>query len=126
MKRIVTASSILIIVIGICIGELFLLKNTVSNFKNDINAVVDLVKSEELDRAIDETNILIDKWNKKHSLISTFIDHEPLKEIEIAFSSMKAELEQEELEEFFIESERSLIYLENLNVTEQPLLGNIL
>ena len=39
---------------------------------------------------------------------------------------MKKELEQDSMEDFFIESEESLINLEHLKITEQPSIGNIL
>lgn len=126
MKRTIAAGCIFILVVIVCIGELFILKNMVYGFKDNVNNIIDLVENKEIETAIGESKLLIQKWKGKHTFMSTFIDHEPLKEIELCFSSMKTELEQQETEEFFIESEKALINLEYLNVTEQPLLGNIL
>lgn len=126
MKRMIAAGIILFIVIGICIGDLILLQNEVENFKCDVKNISDMVNDEKIDAAINETNIMIEKWQKKHAILSSFIDHEPLKQIEINFNLMRANLEQDEVEEFFFETEEALINLEHLNVTEQPLLGNIL
>lgn len=126
MKRIVVASAILLIFIFFCIVELFFLNNTVVKFKDDIKGIVSLVNEDKKEEAIKNINVLIENFNKKHVIISTFIDHEPLKQIEINFYSMKKELEQDSLDDFFIESEESLINLEHLKITEQPSLGNIL
>ena len=126
MKRLIAAGFILFIVIGICITELFFLKNEVETFKGDVTNISNMVKNEKIDTAISETNAIIEKWQKRHTLMSSFIDHEPLKEIEINFNLMRANLEQDEVEEFFFETQEALINLEHLNVTEQPLLGNIL
>lgn len=126
MKRIIVASAILSTIIIFCTIELFFLNKTVAKFKNDINNIVNLVSEDKKEEAIKNIETLIESFDKKHVIISTFIDHEPLKQIEINFYSMKKELEQDSMEDFFIESEESLINLEHLKITEQPSIGNIL
>lgn len=126
MKRIIVASAILSTIIIFCTIELFFLNKTVAKFKNDINNIVNLVNEDKKEEAIKNIETLIESFDKKHVIISTFIDHEPLKQIEINFYSMKKELEQDSMEDFFIESEESLINLEHLKITEQPSIGNIL
>lgn len=126
MKRIIVASAILSTIIIFCTIELFFLNKTVAKFKNDINNIVNLVNEDKKEEAIKNIETLIGSFDKKHVIISTFIDHEPLKQIEINFYSMKKELEQDSMEDFFIESEESLINLEHLKITEQPSIGNIL
>ena len=126
MKRTIVAACILAITIGLCVGELIFMQNAVYSFKNCVKDIVFLVKNQELDNAIVQSEELLAAWRKKHAIMSTFIDHEPLREIETSFASLKAELEQEDFENFFVESETALINLDYLNVTEQPLLCNIL
>ena len=67
--------------------------------------------TEETDKAISQAEELIANWHQKQGFISIFIGHEPLKEIETSFVSMKAELEQDSIEDFFVESELSFVNL---------------
>ena len=60
------------------------------------------------------------------AIFSTFIDHEPLKEIETSLEAMKVNLENDEFGDFSVELQKTISRLEDLNSTEMPLLGNIL
>lgn len=126
MKRILISIFLLVFVISFCIAEVIFLNNLISEFKSDIEAIQCFVDGDEIDEAIKKNDEIIYNWKSKLHLISTFIDHEPLEEIETSFAIMKINLENDEKEDFAAESQKALIQLEQLNTTELPLLGNIL
>ncbi|MDQ5984067.1 MAG: hypothetical protein RUMPE_01099 [Eubacteriales bacterium SKADARSKE-1] len=126
MKRTFIAIFMLVFVISFCVAEVIFLNNLISEFKSDIEITESFVSNNKIEEAIKENQKIIHDWKAKHNLISTFIDHEPLGEIETSFTIMKASLENDEKEDFAVESQKALVQLEQLNSTELPLLGNIL
>lgn len=126
MKRFITSIVLLVITIGACIAETFFLNNLVSSFTQDINSTIKEVKNENLETAKSLANSINSNWQEKQSFISTFINHERLEEIGQSIISMKTNLDQGQLEDFFVESEVTKTQLNNLKDTEFPSIENIL
>lgn len=126
MKRFITSIVLLVITIGACIAETFFLNNLVSSFTQDINSTIKEVKNENFETAKSLANSINSNWQEKQSFISTFINHERLEEIGQSIISMKTNLDQGQLEDFFVESEITKTQLNNLKDTEFPSIENIL
>ena len=126
MKRIIISILLLVFVVSSCITELIFLKSLIFELKSDIKTMQCFVDNNEVDAAIEKNEELIHVWKEKHNLVSTFIDHGPLREIETSFEVMKINLENDEIEDFLAESGKALIQLEHLSSADMPLLGNIL
>ncbi len=126
MKRLIASISLLVLVVIFCVWEHFTLKTTTDYFSSEIYQIKELYNGNEIDAAIGKNDYLVKIWKDKHVLFSTFIDHEPLKEIETSLEAMKVNLENDEIGDFSVELQKTISRLEDLNSTEMPLLGNIL
>lgn len=126
MKRLIASISLLVLVVVFCVWEHFTLKTTTDYFSSEIYQIKELYNDNEIDAAIEKNDYLVKSWKDKHVLFSTFIDHEPLKEIETSLEAMKVNLENDEIGDFSVELQKTISRLEDLNSTEMPLLGNIL
>ena len=126
MKRLIASISLLVLVVVFCVWEHFTLKTTTDYFSSEIYQIKELYNDNEIDAAIEKNDYLVKIWKDKHVLFSTFIDHEPLKEIETSLEAMKVNLENDEIGDFSVELQKTISRLEELNSTEMPLLGNIL
>lgn len=126
MKRLIASISLLVLAVIFCVWEHFALKTTTEYFSSEIYQIKELYNDNEIDAAIEKNNYLVESWKDKHAIFSTFIDHEPLKEIETSLEAMKVNLENDEFGDFSVELQKTISRLEDLNSTEMPLLGNIL
>lgn len=116
----------LVIALGICFWELIFLNFTIDEFKNNIYNIQSSYYDKKTDEAIDKTNSVIEDWSNHKNFLSSFINHDPLDEIETSLETMKIALENDEQEDFLVECRKSIISLDNLKDTEMPSFGNIL
>lgn len=116
----------LFIALAICIWELIFLKFTINEFKNNIYNIQSSYSDKNSDEAINKTNSVIKSWKDQKTFLSSFINHDPLDEIETSLETIKIALENDENEDFLVECKKSLILLDNIRDTETPSIGNIL
>ena len=116
----------LFIALGICIWELVCLNFTIEDFKSNIYNIQTFQSDKNSDEAINKTNSIIEDWKKHKTFLSSFINHDPLDEIETSLETIKIALENDEQEDFLVECKKSLILLDNIKDTETPSVGNIL
>ena len=126
MKRQIISIVMLFIALGICIWELAFLNFTIDEFKNNIYNIQTFQSDKNTDEAINKANSVIDDWKNHKNFLSSFINHEPLDEIETSLETIKIALENDEQEDFLVECKKSLIWLDNIRDTESPSVGNIL
>ena len=126
MKRQIISIVMLFIALGICIWELIFLKFTINEFKNNIYNIQTFQSDKNTDEAINKTNSVIKDWKDHKTFLSSFINHDPLDEIETSLETIKIALENDENEDFLVECKKSLILLDNIRDTETPSIGNIL
>lgn len=126
MKRQIISIVMLFIALAICIWELIFLKFTINEFKNNIYNIQSSYSDKNSDEAINKTNSVIKDWKNHKTFLSSFINHDPLDEIETSLETIKIALENDENEDFLVECKKSLILLDNIRDTETPSIGNIL
>lgn len=126
MKRQIISIVMLFIALGICIWELVFLNFTIEEFKSNIYNIQTFQSDKNSDEAINKTNSIIKDWKDHKTFLSSFINHDPLDEIETSLETIKIALENDEQEDFLIECKKSLILLDNIKDTETPSVGNIL
>lgn len=126
MKRQIISIVMLFISLAICIWELIFLKFTINEFKNNIYNIQSSYSDKNSDEAINKTNSVIKDWKNQKTFLSSFINHDPLDEIETSLETIKIALENDENEDFLVECKKSLILLDNIRDTETPSIGNIL
>ena len=116
----------LFIAFGVCIWELAFLNFTIDEFKSNIYNIQTLQSDRNTDEAINKANSVIDDWKNHKNFLSSFINHDPLDEIETSLETIKIALENDEKEDFLVECKKSLILLDNIRDSESPSVGNIL
>ena len=126
MKRFVTAIVLFAVTIAACMAETIFLDKTVASFSQDINNAMDETGNENLTYAKQLTEDIASRWQEQQAFISTFINHDRLEEIGQSIISMKTNLEQGQIEDFFVESEVAKMQLNHLRNTESPSIQNIL
>lgn len=126
MWRVISAIIILAVSISACISEILILNSSINELKGDIQSIEAYVQNNEIETALDENKILEDNFQNKYLYMSTFIDHDRLEDIEESILLMSVNLENDNKEDFFVESSKVNLELDNLNNTELPLLGNLL
>lgn len=126
MKRLVVTLSLFIIILTICIAETIFLNNTVSSFTHDIKDAVQETTDENIESAINLSEDISKRWQESQKFISTFIVHTRLEQIDQSLLSMKTNLSNDQIEDFYVDSKIAISQLNHLRDTELPLINNIL
>ncbi len=126
MKRFITSIILFFLTIGACLIETIFLNNTVNNFTQDINYIIQNANNKNIDKALQLANDINIKWQEQQAFISTFINHDRLEDISQSIISLKASLHQQQIEDFFVECEIAKSQLNHLKDTEFPSIQNIL
>lgn len=126
MKRVIFSIILLAIIIAGCMVEISFLDSTIISLTENIKNTETLINSDEMDKAIEKNNSTLKIWSNRKNLISTFIDHHHIQEIDETLAIMRALLENNQSEDFFSESSRVINQMEHLKDTEVPSIENIL
>lgn len=128
MKKLILTSVLTIISIIICVLSLSYVNTISQNTENYINNIQTLVSSQQYKSAITEINNLNKYWHDNQNILSMILDHEILEEIEESLGLIKSSLEHPDENDtnFWLETARSLVKINNLKNTEEPSLANIL
>ena len=126
MKRFITSIILFFLTIGACLIETIFLNNTVNNFTQDINYIIQNANNKNIDKALQLANDINIKWQEQQAFISTFINHDRLEDISQSMISLNASLSQQQIEDFFVECEVAKSQLNHLKDTEFPSIQNIL
>ncbi len=126
MKRFIIAITLFIITVSCCIAENIWLDNTVKYFASDIDSIVSEVNGHNADKAKNLATDIVNRWQEQQIFLSTFINHDHLEEITQTMISMRTNLSQGQVEDFFVDSEVSKSQLEHLRDNDLPSIQNIL
>lgn len=126
MKRFIIAIILFAITVSCCIAENIWLDNTVKYFVSDIDTIVTEVNRENSDKAKNLATDIVNRWQEQQIFLSTFINHDHLEEITQAMISMRTNLSQGQVEDFFVDSELSKSQFEHLRDNDLPSIQNIL
>lgn len=125
MKRFITAIALFVVTVSSCVAETIFLDNTVTSFSQDITNAMTEADNENLSYAKQIAKDVANRWQEQQAFISTFINHDRLEEIGQSIISIKTNLEQGQIEDFFVESEVAKMQLNHLRDTEFPSIQNI-
>lgn len=125
-KRIIIISVMITIVIATCIFETIFVDRI---YALSTQIIYNMQLTYNIDQNSDiseQTNELYELWQNNIPLISVFIQHESIDEIEQSISIIKSAVEKNDLETFYIESTRATAQIQSLRDTEFPYIENIL
>ena len=126
MKRIWIAITALVIIVGLCIGEIIWISNITNNIKTQIDSVSQLVSDGNIEDAVSLSEEILDEWDNKHNKLAVFIDHNSLEGIDQYMDVIDTCLVTNNIPQFYIEVAKIDALLEDLTDTEMPSLYNIL
>ena len=128
MKKLILTSVIAIVSVLICVLSLSYVNTVAQYSENSLKNIQTLVSNSQYKSALQEITELNKYWNDSQDLLSVILHHEILEEIEESLSLIKSSLEYPDNSDninFWLESARSLIKINNLKNTEEPNLANI-
>ena len=126
MKRIWIAITALVIIVGLCIGEIIWISNVTDNIKTQMDSVNELVSDGNIEEAISLSEEILDEWDNIHNKLAVFIDHNSLEGIDQSMDVIDTCLVTNNIPQFYIEVAKIDALLEDLTDTEMPSLYNIL
>ena len=126
MKRIWIAISTLIVVVGLCIGEIIWVSNIAENIESQISEIEETVSIGNLENAISFAEQISSQWNKSHNKLAIFVDHKSLEDIDQSMEIMEVSLSTLNLYQFYIETSKIKSSINDLVDTETPSIYNIL
>lgn len=125
-KRIIIIAVMISMVLAACIFEVtFVDRISASSYE----LISDMQKTYDIDENIDiskQASELYELWQNSIPLISVFIQHESIDEIEQSIAIIKNAIEKNDIETFYIESTRVTAQIQSLRDTEFPYIENIL
>ena len=128
MKKLILTSVIAIVSVLICVLSLSYVNTVAQYSENSLKNIQTLVSNSQYKSALQEITELNKSWHDNQDLLSVILHHEILEEIEESLSLIKSSLEYPDNSDninFWLESARSLIKINNLKNTEEPSLANI-
>ena len=126
MKRIWIAITALVIIVGLCIGEIIWISNVTDNIKTQMDSVNELVSDGNIEEAKSLSEEILDEWDNIHNKLAVFIDHNSLEGIDQSMDVIDTCLVTNNIPQFYIEVAKIDALLEDLTDTEMPSLYNIL
>ena len=126
MKRVWIAVGVFVILIGLCIGEFFVTSNMTIRLTDTLFSAQKAVEDGDMGKASKITEELGKSWDSDHKILSMFIQHQRLEQIDQSFAVMDANLKAQQLEDYLAEVNRALAQLDHLQDTEMPTAENIL
>ena len=133
MKKLVSAFLIAIVSVLICVLSLSYVNTVAQHSEDSLKNIQNLVSNFQYNSALREITELNKYWEDNQDLLSVILHHETLEEIEENLNIIKYSLEYLNNNDsnnivninFWLESARSLIKINNLKNTEEPSVANI-
>ncbi|MBQ2671958.1 MAG: DUF4363 family protein [Clostridia bacterium] len=129
MKKVLWAGILAVFSVISCIFLMFYIINISDKTVDSIKSIQQDFSTSNFKSAHKKAEKLNDYWEENQHILSIMVHHEMLEEIEqcIALIKTSIDISQEpKNDNFWIESNKATIYLENLREVEIPTLGNIL
>lgn len=124
MKRIITAVILLIFVLTAYFSGLFFIKNTCNTANDILSDCVTAYKNQN--DAIEQAEKLEKFWSKKEPLLSAFVNHSSIDEIELAISNLTVYSHSTEKELFYEYSKTVRTLLHQIMEDTKPSMHSIL
>jgi hypothetical protein len=126
MKRVWVAMCMMAFVVALCLTELFVTEKLANEMDASILSARQAVQNQDYAQAEEYSIRISEQWKRYHNMLSLYITHDRLEQIDQSFSILSTNLEQGMYDEFLVELRRAYGQLEHLRDTEMPTLGNIL
>ncbi len=125
-NKLLTVSILIALVLGACAYEMITIDNVFKDSCEIIDSMSDLERQNKKDELLEASDKLYQLWGKKMPILSMFVQHEIVDEIEQSIAIIKSSVEQDDSDTFQTEITRAAIQIQSLRDTEFPYIENIL
>lgn len=125
MKRVWLALGLLIGAVGLCVGSLLFQQHQIDGLLADLDRLETAYRAGELEDCRQLAEQLNTDYARRAKLFSCFMSHNELDESLTTAATLPACLEEENPEEFLLETAKFRQELEYLREVEAPVLHNI-
>ena len=129
MKKVIWAGILAVFSVISCILFMFYIINVSDKAIESIKSIQQDFSASNFKSAHKKAEKLNDYWEENQHILSIMVHHEMLEEIEESIALIKTSIDisqDSKNDNFWVESNKASIYLENLREVEIPTLGNIL
>lgn len=126
MSRLGITTLLLVLAISLCVFEFFKVNSISEKMIDDLTSIKQLVSDENIVDATELCHNTYDFWQSNTLLLSIFIQHDNIENIEQTLALMNSAVEKNEIGDFWAENQRAIIQISNLSDTEYPNIENIL
>lgn len=126
MKRLWISIGLFVSVLLLCIYELFAIRDISEKSEYHIMVMQERIEKNDINGAIEVSRELNELWDKNYTILTIFIHHDPLEEIEQTLRIINTSIVQQDIDSFWTESTRAYIQITKLSDTDIPSIGNIL
>lgn len=125
-NKLLTVSILIALVLGACAYEMVTIDNVFKDSCKIIDSMSDLDRQNKKDELLEASDKLYQLWGEKIPILSVFVQHEIVDEIEQSVAIIKNSIEQDDNDTFQTEITRAAIRIQSLRDTEFPYIENIL
>lgn len=125
MKKGWGALALILIVLALCAFDMFYVMATSDRAIQKIHEMQEVYSEKNYEKATKISEELENFWENNSTLLTMLIHNTEVENVKLTISLVKTSLENESEPDFWLESSRALIYIQNLHKTEVPSLGNI-
>lgn len=125
-NKLLTISILIALVLGACAYEMITIDNVFKDSCEIIDSMSDLERQNKKDELLEASDKLYQLWGEKMPILSMFVQHEIVDEIEQSIAIIKSSVEQDDSDTFQTEITRAAIQIQSLRDTEFPYIENIL
>lgn len=125
-NKLLTVSILIALVLGACAYEMVTIDNVFKDSCKIIDSMSDLDRQNKKDELLEASDKLYQLWGEKIPILSVFVQHEIVDEIEQSVAIIKNSIEQDDNDTFQTEITRAAIQIQSLRDTEFPYIENIL
>ncbi len=125
MKRIILATSAVVIAFAISFTGYFLVDKSCKKLESRLADICNIAQEKEVEMAINTSNDAVKLWEDVHDLIESFIRHEETDKLEELIKSLPVYAKQGNMERLEQQADLAIDELHHLIRNEKPLISNI-
>jgi hypothetical protein len=125
MARKIAAISFVILILAVSITGKAIIDSKINSLLNDLEKIEKLAMDGDKIAAVDEANKFVEQWDKSEKILSVFITHSEIDNVNIALEQAVSYLNTDENDDFLAKSAELKKLLKHLIDNEKVNLQNI-
>lgn len=88
MKRLISASILLVIIVTLCIVNAFTVKSAYDDLSQKLELCISEYNSDNISKAFESATELENNWKKREEILSIFVDHDIIDDLGVSISRL--------------------------------------